>query len=308
MSQNQPFFTAFTCSLLAVTIAILTLACSEEANLSEPEGSNAGAPTTTGYAEIAGVNLYYEINGAGEPLLLMHGGLGGSEHFDAVIPELANHFRVITVDRRGHGRSHDNGAPYSYAGMAAEMNEFLEFLELTSVKAIGFSDGGIVGYHLAGSYPDRIETLVAVGANSRLSGLTEGTLSFMKDQLTVGDLAKIYPEIITRYQAENPQPENFPSFIERSRAFWLKDPYVPDEVMESIDCPVLFLLGEQDAVTIEHALEMRTLVPDSHLCIIPNANHFLLMEKPELVLPIILDFLAGQDSHSEETAEHGAGD
>ena len=86
-------------------------------------GRQTDVPATveSGYAEIGAVRLYYEITGDGDPLLLLHGGLGGSEHFAEVVPLLSTSFEVITVDRRGHGRSTDDGEPYSYAGMAEEM-------------------------------------------------------------------------------------------------------------------------------------------------------------------------------------------
>lgn len=250
------------------------------------------APVESGYAEIGSVRLYYEITGNGEPLLLLHGGLGGSEHFAEVVPLLSKSFEVITVDRRGHGRSTDDGEPYSYAGMAEEMRAFLDHHQLGSVKMLGFSDGGVVGFHLASTYPERVEKLVAVGANYRVDGMTPETVEFMTNRMTPEELGKVFPEMERAYRATNPQPDNYASFIERSHALWLRDPYLTEQQMTEIKVPVLFIIGEHDAIRLEHVLEMRHLIEGSQICVLPGGTHFLLGEKPAVVLPILLDFFA----------------
>jgi pimeloyl-ACP methyl ester carboxylesterase len=250
------------------------------------------APVQSGYAEIGSVRLYYEITGDGEPLLLLHGGLGGSEHFAQVVPLLSKSFEVITVDRRGHGRSTDDGEPYSYAGMAEEMRAFLDHLQLGSVKMLGFSDGGVVGFHLASTYPETVEKLIAVGANFRVDGMTSETVEFMTNRMTPEELGKVFPEVERAYRATNPQPDNYASFIERSHALWLRDPYLTEQQMTEIKVPVLFIIGEHDAIRLEHVLEMRHLIEGSQICVLPGGTHFLLGEKPAVVLPILLDFFA----------------
>lgn len=165
---------------------------------SKPDSAPATIPdpvtlVTSGYAEINSVKLYYEVTGEGEPLLLLHGGLGGSDHFSKIISSLTESFKVITVDRRGHGRSYDNGGPYTYAAMADETAAFLDHLQLESVNVLGFSDGGVVGYHLASTYPDKVRKLVAVGANFRVNGLTQETIEFTKNRLTPEGLRETFP-------------------------------------------------------------------------------------------------------------------
>lgn len=251
------------------------------------------SPATSAYADIGVVRLYYEIAGNGEPLLLLHGGLGGSEHFAAIVPLLSDSFKVITVDRRGHGRSSDDGNPYSYAGMAEEMKAFLDYLDLESVKMVGFSDGGVVGLHLASTYPETVDKLVTVGANFEVDGMTPETIEFMTNQMTPENLGKAFPEVERTYRATNPQPDNYPSFIKRSHAMWTRDPYLTEQQMQGIRVPVLSIIGEHDAIRLEHVLEIRSLIEGSQICVLPGATHFLLGEKPEVVLPILLDFFAG---------------
>lgn len=250
------------------------------------------APVESGYAEIGPVRLYYEIRGDGEPLLLLHGGLGGSEHFAELVPLLSKSFEVITVDRRGHGRSTDDGRPFSYAGMAEEMKAFLDHRQLGSVNILGFSDGGVVGFHLASTYPETVEKLVAVGANFRVDGMTPETVEFMTNQMTPENLGRVFPEVERAYRATNPQPDNFGPFIERSHALWLRDPYLTEQQMTEINVPVLLVIGEDDAIRLEHVLEMRHLIEGSQICVLPGGTHFVLGEKPAIVLPILLDFFA----------------
>ena len=281
--------------VLVLLQSALLLSCSKQvstpAALHDPV-----TPLTSGYAEINSVKLYYEITGEGEPLLLLHGGLGGSEHFAKIIPLLSGSFKVITVDRRGHGRSNDNGEPYTYAAMADETAAFLDHLHLDSVNMLGFSDGGVVGYHLASTYPDKVRKLAAVGANFRVNGLTDETVDFTKNRLTPEGLRETFPQIEREYRATNPQPDNFEVFLARSNELWLRDPYLTEEQMTGIQAPVLFIVGENDAVRIDHVLFMRTLVEQSQLCVLPGATHFVLAENPKVVLPILMDFFDGLSS------------
>ena len=138
-----------------------------------------------------------------------------------------------------------------------------------------------------------VKKLVAVGANFRVDGMTQEALDFTRNRLTPENLGKDLPEIEESYKAMNPQPENFSAFVTRSNALWLRDPYLTDQQMMGIQAQVLFVVGEKDAVRIEHVLEMRSLVENSELCVIPGATHFVLSEKPELVLPILMDLLGG---------------
>ncbi len=275
-------------TILVFQSALLISCCKQASQSSLPP--EPVVSSTNGYAEINSVKLYYQITGEGEPLLLLHGGLGGSEHFERIIPELAKSFKVISVDRRGHGRSFDNAEPYSYAGMADEMKAFLDQIQVAAVDIIGFSDGGVVGYHLASTYPEKVNKLVAVGANYRVDGMTQATIDWARDRLTPENLIADLPAVEQGYTATNPQPENYAEFVQRSRELWLRDPYLTDEQMKGIQAPVLFVVGEKDAIRIEHVLEMRTLVEEPHLCVLPGATHFVLSEQPEIVLPIIMNF------------------
>jgi len=250
-----------------------------------------GGKVTGGYVEIYGVKLYYETAGSGPPLLYLHGGLSSGKDFSKYVPELSKDFKVITVDRRGHGRSYDDDRPYSYSSMADQMNSFLERMGIRKASVIGWSDGGVVGYHLAGRYPSRVTRLAAFGANTLVGGMTESSIEWIKTQLTPDNIDQAIPSIGNEYRRSNPQPGNFSNFIVKTREMWLRDPYISKEDFQKISVPVLLVAGDRDDIRLEHMIEMHSLLKASQLCILPNTTHFVFEQRNETVIRILLEFL-----------------
>jgi pimeloyl-ACP methyl ester carboxylesterase/ketosteroid isomerase-like protein len=245
----------------------------------------------SGYADVNGTRLHYLTAGAGEPLLLLHGGLSSSEEFRGILPGLAAKFRVIALDRGGHGRSADSGKAFHYAARAEEVDAFLKVIGIESVRVLGFSDGGVVGYHLAARYPKRVTKLVAMGANVRVEGMTEKTVAWIRTRMTLEELAADYPQAIQDYRRLAPDPARVGSFITRSRDLWLRDPYVPAEDLKKIDQPVLLVAGDRDEIRMEHLAELRAHPRNSQLPVLPNASHFVLADRSELLKAAALEFL-----------------
>ncbi len=111
------------------------------------------APVAT-TAAINDIELYYEIYGSGPPLILIHGGLGNTGYWDKQIPIFAEHYQVIALDSRGHGRSTFNEEPIGYALMTADVVALMDYLEIATADIVGWSDGGIIGLDLAINYPE----------------------------------------------------------------------------------------------------------------------------------------------------------
>jgi pimeloyl-ACP methyl ester carboxylesterase len=275
---------------LLIGCALSLASCAEKGAPKEASGVTLKA-SAGGFADVLGVKLHYEITGDGPALLLLHGGLSSSVDFQKNVPEFSKSYKVIAVDRRGHGKSYDNSDPFSYAAMAEEMKAVLDFLGVDSAFVLGWSDGGVVGYHLASKYPAVVRKLIAIGANCQVDGMTQEAVEWTKTRLNQENLSEDYPEVVDNYKARNPRPENLGNFLAKTRALWLRDPYIESDDLMKIQAPVLFVIGDRDDIRIEHVLEMRALVKNSQLCIVPNATHFLLSEKPEIVNPIILEFL-----------------
>ena len=124
--------------------------------------------TNTGkYADVNGINLYYEIHGTGRPIVALHGGLGSGEMFAQVMPQLTAHHQVIAVDLQGHGRTADIDRPMDVRLMADDIAALIDHLGLAKPDVVGYSLGGGVALHLAVRYPDKVERLVIVSANVR---------------------------------------------------------------------------------------------------------------------------------------------
>ena len=123
------------------------------------------------YAEVNGIKMYYETLGEGPPLLMLHGVTVSSECWSWQLDPFARHFQVIVPDSRGHGRSTDSDQPFSYAVMASDVIELLKHLQIQSADLCGWSDGGIIGLHLAIHHPGVIKKQILVGANFDVNGL-----------------------------------------------------------------------------------------------------------------------------------------
>ena len=110
-------------------------------------------------------NLYYEIYGEGDPVLLLHGGVYGYiDEFEYLIPKLAEKYKVICLATRGHVKSDIGNEPYTYEQRAGDAFKLIQLLDLQIVTVIGFSDGGFAAYKLAALYPDVVKKMVVIGA------------------------------------------------------------------------------------------------------------------------------------------------
>jgi pimeloyl-ACP methyl ester carboxylesterase len=251
-------------------------------------------PERSGYVEAAGTRLYYEIHGAGQPLLLLHGGLGSSDHFAASVPHFAKRYRVILVDRRGHGRSPDTSEPFSYSAMAKETKAFLDAIGVSAARIVGWSDGGIVGFHLAASYPGVVTRLVAVGANIRVDGMSSQNIKWIENRMTEAGLAEDLPRLKESYAKLSPNPGHFADFVRKSRELWLRDPYISAAEFDGIGVPTLLITGDRNDIRLEHTVEMRSRLKGAQLCILPNVGHHLMQQKNALFNTIVTEFLEGR--------------
>lgn len=248
------------------------------------------------YIEVDHVKWYYEIHGEGFPLLYLHGALDSIEHFRKNIPVLAEHFKVIAVDRRGHGRSYDNLKPFLYSVLGEEVKLFLDNMKIDSAHVIGFSDGGNIGLYLASRYPQKIKKLIAIGSNYHAEGMTSGGLHLLrtiKDEDLEKTLTQMQSKMVSDYNKLNPQP-NIDSFVRRGRPMWLTSSVSTDE-MKQIETPVLFIIGDRDPfIRLDHNVEMYGLLKNGQLSVFPKTGHPVHEEKQELFEKIVIDFLSGE--------------
>jgi len=244
------------------------------------------AEPVTGKAPVNDIQMYYEIHGEGQPLILLHGGLGNAGYWENQIPVFAEKYKVIAVDSRGHGRSTFSEQPISYALMASDVVALMDYLGIKKAHILGWSDGGIIGLYLAINHPDRLNKVIAYGANYNPSGVRTDIGESEKFNNYIKKAAK-------DYQTLSPDPTRWDAFLENIGQMWASEPNFTAEQLGSITVPMLILDGDNDeAIYTEHTKEMAGLIPTAKLTLIPGTGHFAMWEKPEEFNKIVLDYLA----------------
>jgi pimeloyl-ACP methyl ester carboxylesterase len=260
------------------------------------------------YAEVNGINLYYETHGSGRPLILLHGGLGSGEMFGPVLPLLAERHQVIAVDLQGHGRTADIDRPIDVGLMAGDIAALIDHLRLATPDVVGYSLGGGVALHTAAKYPAKVRRLVAVSANIRPDAIypemraQQGQVSaaaaeFMKDT-----------PMYQLYQRVAPRPEDFPKLLDKIGESMSKDFDFSEEV-RGLQVPTLIVAADADMAPPSHYVEMFKLLggglrdggwmgegrpKGGHaLAILPGLTHYNIFNSP-LFAAATLAFLEEQ--------------
>jgi pimeloyl-ACP methyl ester carboxylesterase len=269
--------------------------------------TNMATPTTettlqTGYAPVNGLQMYYEIHGNGEPLVLLHGAFGAIDLWGPILTTLAEHHQVIAIELQGHGHTADIiDRPLSYEQMADDVAALMAHLGIAQADVVGYSMGGTTGLQLAIRHPELVRKLVTVSPNYRSDGyypeLLAG-LSMMTLETFVGT-----PEEAA-YLRHAPHPEDFPVLVEKLKDL-PRDFAFPDEDVASITAPTLVVLGDSDVVRPEHAVALFRLLgggvpsdltgslPNSQLAILPGTTHrSIVNERADQLLAVSQPFLA----------------
>jgi pimeloyl-ACP methyl ester carboxylesterase len=244
------------------------------------------ATAITDTAKVNGIDLYYRIEGDGPPLLLLHGGLANSDYWSKEIPVLAKKFKVIAVDSRGHGRSTFTDEPISYELMASDVVALLDTLHIERADLVGWSDGGIIGLELAIHHPERLNKVVAYGANYNPFGVRADIGQNEK-------FNKFIEQAAADYQKIAPDPTRWDAFLANISNMWATEPNFTPEQLGAITTPILILDGkEEEAIDTNHTKKMADLIPGAELILMPGVGHFAPLEKPEEFSQIVLNFLA----------------
>ena len=231
-------------------------------------------------------------NPSGPPIILLHGGLGSRMDFEPLARLLAPDYRLIALDSRGHGRSTLGTAPLSYRQLADDVTAVLGQLGLTDAGIIGHSDGGIVGLRLAAAGILQPRFLIAVGAHWHLPKDDPSRAIF--GAATLARWREKFPKSVSRYEAENPEPD-FPRLFAATLSMWQDDgpDSYPGTSVRAITCPLLVIRGDADfLVSRAQAFDLVEQVKDARLLNLPFAGHGLLEDAPEDALPAITRFIA----------------
>jgi pimeloyl-ACP methyl ester carboxylesterase len=211
------------------------------------------------YADVNGINLYYETHGAGRPLILLHGGLGTGEMFGPVLPALARDHQVIAVDLQGHGRTADIDRPLSIQLMAEDIAALIGHLGLERPDVMGYSLGGGVALFTAVRHPELVRKLVVVSAHLRRTAIDPAMFA---QQEQVGAAAAEFMKDTPMYQVYArvaPRPEDFPQLLDKIGESMAKDFDFTEEV-RGLKVPTLIVAADADMAPPSHYVEFFALL------------------------------------------------
>lgn len=264
------------------------------------------AASKAGYVSANGVNYYYEIRGQGEPLLVLHGGLGNIGMFAPGIPEFAKTRQVIAVDLYGHGRTALTDRPMNYIDMGNDMAILIGELGYPQVDVLGYSMGGGIAFRLAAQHPALVRRLVLVSAGFAQDGFYPEMLP--QQAAVSGKIADQFKgtSIYESYMAVAPRKEDFPKLLDRMGE-WMRTPYDWSDDVKKLTMPTLLVFGDSDMYRLGHITRfyellgggqkdagwMRENMARNRLAILPNVTHYEMALAPAFV-PTVLPFLNGQ--------------
>jgi len=258
----------------------------------------AKAQTGGKYTHVNGIKMYYEIHGAGSPLVLLHG--GGSTiytSFGRILPALAKNHQVIAVELQAHGHTGDRNAPESFKQDSDDVAELLSQLHISKADILGFSNGGQTTLQLAMTHPEKVRRIIVASAFCKRDGTPAGFWHGF-DKVTLNDMPKLYRDEYLKINHDPAMLQNmFNKDVQRMENF--KD--WKDDEIRSIQAPAFIVIGDRDVATPEHAVEMSRLLPGSRLAILPGAHGEYMGEAmfpdinnklPDLFVAMVEDFLA----------------
>lgn len=266
-------------------IASTSLAVAEERWRTLPEPAAMPKPEQSGYAPVNGIQMYYAVFGAGDPVLLIHGGLGHADIWASQVATLSKTHKVIVADSRGHGRSTRTDEPYGYDLMASDYLALLDYLKIDKTALVGWSDGGIIGIDIALHHPERLTRLFAQAANVTTDGVDPGVMT-----------NKTFAAYIERsgrdYKKLSKTPDQYDAFVAQISHMWESQPAWTKEQLGKITTPTAIVAGDHDeAIKREHTEYMASVIPGAKLIILPNASHFAMLQAPDEYSKAVLDFI-----------------
>lgn len=263
-------------TLAATIFAISTLAAhAEDRWMTIPKPPAMPAAVNTGTAPVNGIEMYYATYGAGNPVLLIHGGLGNADIWANQVIDLSKDHLVIVADSRGHGRSTRTAEPFGYDLMASDYLALLDYLKIDKVDLVGWSDGGIIGLDIAMTHPERLKHLFAHAANITTDGV-DPTVG--DDPVFMGTYVNWMAEEYTRLSKT---PDQFDAFVTQISEMWASQPNWTDAQVAAIKVPTEIVLGDHDeAVLRPHTEKIASLIPGAKLVILPEVSHFAMLQDP----------------------------
>ena len=252
------------------------------------------------YAQVNGINLYYQIHGAGQPLVLLHGGLGAIEMFGEVLTMLAQNHQVIAVDLQAHGRTADVDRPLTYEAMADDVAALIQHLGIGQADVMGYSLGGGTALQVAIRHPEGVRKLVVVSTPFQRQGwypeIQAGASSVSGE---IAEMMKGTP-MYQMYSAIAPRVEDWPVLLTKTGQLMGME-YDWSEGVAGLKMPVMIVIGDSDSIRPSHAVAFYELLGGgqrdadwdgskmavSRLAILPGLTHYSIFSSPLLPSTVI---------------------
>ncbi len=221
------------------------------------------------YTPINGLNIYYELHGAGNPLVLLHG--GGStiqSTYGRILPKLVETHRIIAIELQAHGHTADIDRPLSFEQDADDVAALLNYLDIPKADIMGFSNGATTALQVAIRHPQLVSKLVLVAALYKRSGMMNG----FWDGMQLATLDNMPPQLKEAYHIANSDPGGLQAMFDRDKARMLDFKDISDEAVQSVKSPALVINGDADVIKTEHAFELAKTLPHAKLAILPGVH------------------------------------
>lgn len=301
--MNKHIITRLSLAIVVVIVASCQQNSKESQNVSTEQKETATIknmkPAESGYADVNGLKMYYEVYGKGKPIALLHGSyMNIPLNWSHIIPLLAKDRKVIVMEMQGHGRTRDISREISYEGMADDVSGLLKHLKIDSADILGYSMGGGIAFQMAVRHPEQVRRLVVLSGTYTHDGWWPD-VEAMYPTINA-DMFKGTP-IQKQYDSFGNDPAHFPEFVKKVISIDLK-PYDWSKDVKNIKAPIFMAIGDADGVQYEHALELFRAkgggkmgdihgLPQSRLAIIPGTTHIGMMQRADWLIPMITDFL-----------------
>jgi pimeloyl-ACP methyl ester carboxylesterase len=260
-------------------------------------------PTKSGYADVNGIKLYHEIYGAGQPLVLIHGGLTTIGEMQGWVEPLAKTRQVIAVEMQGHGRSADTDRPMNLTTMGDDIAALLDYLKISKADLVGHSFGGASAIRAAIQHPEKVRRLVVISSPYARSGWYPEARRGMS-QVGAAMAENMMQTPTGKFSKQWPEPERFPRFLDKMGKMMSED-YDWSAEIAKLPMPVLLVFADNDSVTQKHVADffallgggvkepgwLNTQLSKSRLAVVPGYSHYNFIASPE-VPQIVGKFLA----------------
>jgi pimeloyl-ACP methyl ester carboxylesterase len=252
--------------------------------------------------KVNGMQMYYEVSGAGDPLIVLHGAYMNIPSMGAIIPKLAMTHKVYALELQGHGRTTDIDRPITYSNLADDVAAFMDAVGLPKADVFGYSMGSAAALQLAIRHPEKVNKLVAASVAYDAKGF-QPAFTAMIPTMTPEMFANT--PLPAEYKKLAPNPNGFPE-LARKLIQLEREPMAWEADVRKLKLPVLVIAGDADVATLEHTVSLFRLLgggeagdmgkplPASRLAVMPATSHTSVITQPNLLMAFIEPFLKGE--------------